>query len=123
LKENRPVFVDYFLRHRHNPLQTNDWTKYSKENSKSKNQELQRFDRTEIAFEEPVISDESLEKVLIEEDQVCAGYALKFILKGLYVNNKDAPCEVRYVLFCDVFSIVFLVFLGMYYSGYTNWTR
>ncbi|CAF1382563.1 unnamed protein product [Rotaria sordida] len=29
LKENRPVFVDYFLRRNHNPLQTTEFLKYS----------------------------------------------------------------------------------------------
>ncbi|CAF4182954.1 unnamed protein product, partial [Rotaria sordida] len=80
LKENRPVFVDYFLRRNHNPLQTTEFLKYSERLRMTMNND-NKFNSDRKADQS---RKQSLENEINLEDNLRAECALKFIIKELY---------------------------------------
>ncbi|CAF3799568.1 unnamed protein product [Adineta steineri] len=81
LIENRPVFVDYFLRRYHNPLQT---TKYVKEESSTKK------DSTSAASS---VQREDDADVIFRENVSRTAYAFEVILNELYPSIKTRPAD------------------------------
>jgi len=84
LKENRPVFVDYFLRRYHNPLNTTAFIQYNESIQAS----APSYSRRSMQISSPAY--------LTTEDEMRVKYALKFILVDLYQNNPNVPSDVRY---------------------------
>ncbi|UJR16241.1 hypothetical protein I4U23_003149 [Adineta vaga] len=91
LKENRPSFIDYYLRRNLDPLTTNKWidnkdkTEKWIDNKKSKSLLI-----VPPTNQDPNADDSS--KDLSLKDKARAIYALNFILEKLY-ENKNAPRE------------------------------
>ncbi|CAF1528136.1 unnamed protein product [Rotaria sp. Silwood1] len=80
LKENRPVFVDYFLRRNHNPLQTTEFLKYSESLKKMMiNGNESDSDRT---ISQP--RKKAMENETNNDDEIRVQCALKFIIEELY---------------------------------------
>ncbi|CAF3609712.1 unnamed protein product [Rotaria sp. Silwood1] len=80
LKENRPVFVDYFLRRNHNPLQTTEFLKYSESLRKIMiNGNESDSDRT---ISQP--RKKAMENETNNDDEIRVQCALKFIIEELY---------------------------------------
>ena len=93
LKENRPVFVDYFLRQDYNPLETKAFLEYSTIVNFSKRSLIESFRWKQTPPESKAINLDKLRKV----------YALKFITE-LYQCSK-APSHVSCILVCNTLSI------------------
>ena len=102
LKENRAVFVDYFLRRYHDPLQTSDLIKNEKDNIEWITEKQKEYNGIPSIFRndhsvalEPTRTrnEQKLDEFSIE-DKVFAIYALNFIVKELYEPNKKAPEKV-----------------------------
>ncbi|CAF4184066.1 unnamed protein product, partial [Rotaria sp. Silwood2] len=80
LKENRPVFVDYFLRQNHNPVQTTEYLKRSESLKKAISSGNESDSDLNTSQSEKKLSENetnSEEKILVE----CA---LKFVTDDLY---------------------------------------
>ncbi|CAF1313445.1 unnamed protein product [Rotaria sordida] len=71
LKENRPSFVDYFLRRYYNPLETTAFVKYKNSEGTSSNQ--------------------ASSNNFIDEEKMCVSCALYFIVEVLYKNAGEGP--------------------------------
>ncbi|CAF4073582.1 unnamed protein product [Rotaria sordida] len=80
LKENRPVFVDYFLRRNYNPFETTEFVKRS-ENLKKKRNSSNEFNSDQKRIQSEQESTENNKNSLNTQQVECA---IKFIIKELY---------------------------------------
>ena len=103
LKENRAVFVDYFLRRYHDPLETSDLIENEKDNIEWINEKTKKSkgiasisanNFSTVSMVDNTRKEQPVDEFSLE-DKVFAIYALNFILKDLYEHNKKAPVKVR----------------------------
>jgi len=113
LINNRPVFIDYFLRKQYNILQTSDFIKLKNDpnkeiiqtlNTKFNSPSSNNNQENDSENENQLSTIDGLHRYQLEEDDVNvrAAFARKFLIEKLYKNKLD-HLEVISIYFIEIF--------------------
>lgn len=106
------MFVDYFLRRNHNPLNTTEFLQRSESMDKRTNSrnEFASFRTTDRSREN------SLENEMNPEDKLRVDCAIRFVIEKLY-KSIQTHFDVRYISIYNILSsYLYVMFLALEYS-------
>ena len=109
LKEDRPIFVDYFLRRYYDPLQN---IKFLKSDSSTRT----TVNHLEINTEEDHLNQANSVNEIPKVDGKSMRYDPESIGRMFCENDVPVPVEVGYMSICDIFKCSLLYILEVFYS-------
>ena len=120
LIEDRPVFVDYFLRRRHSPFDTTGIVTRMKSSRETMSNGSRSNSGLQISQSEKNISEKETDSL----NDTRADYALKFVIEDLYKSIKKTNFDVRYIhIYNILLPYLYIVFVALEYSKDIKGTR